>query len=315
MRIVFMGSPDFAIPPLELLLLNGHEVAAVYTRTDKPAGRGMVPVAPPVKSAALSWNLPVVQVPGLKNPGAVEQLAGFKPEAIVVAAYGRILPQEVLDIPCYGCLNIHPSLLPKYRGASPVTAAILAGDEFAGVSVMRLDAGMDTGPVFSRARIPVMPWDTTGSLAPKLVQIGARMLLEILAQLPRGKVFPEPQNDAEASYTAGITKEEGKIDWKLPAAEIWRRVRAYQPWPGAYTFWQGKQIKIIEAVPLTDGTPFEAGRVITLPPDRISLKGAFGVGTGEGVLAVTKVQIEGKRAMSADEFIRGQRDFLGSTMG
>jgi methionyl-tRNA formyltransferase len=309
-----MGSPEFAIIPLQLLILNGHAVSAVYTRTDKPGGRGRAPLPPPIKEAALSLNLPVIQLPGLKKPEAIAQLAQFKPEAIVVAAFGQILPQDVLDIPCYGCINIHPSLLPRYRGASPVAAAVLSGDEFAGVSVMRLDAGMDTGPVFSRAQIPILPYDTAGSLTKRLFQIGGWMLIEVLANLPGGNLLPEPQNASEATYTHEITKEEGKINWQLTAAEIWRMVRAYQPWPEAYTLWQGKQLKVIEAFPVSVRKNPEAGQVIELSPAGNPVKAAVGVGTGQGVLGLLKVQMEGKRAMLAADFIRGQRAFIGSIL-
>jgi methionyl-tRNA formyltransferase len=315
LRLVFMGSPEFAIPPLQLLILNGHQIAAVYTRPDRPAGRGLAPVAPPIKKAALSWNIPVVQVPSLKNPEAVEQLKQFKPEAIIVAAFGQILPQAVLDIPCRGCLNIHPSLLPKYRGASPVTSAILAGDDFIGVSVMRLDAGMDSGPLFSQAQIPILPQDTAESLIPKLFQIGGRMLLEVLAWLPWDRLLPEPQNNAEASYTREVAKADGLIDWQLPAVDIWRRVRAYQPWPEAYTFWQGKQLKIIEAVPLPLENGCQIGQVVALTGPLNPARAAFAVATGKGLLGILKVQFEGKRAMSAEEFLRGQRDFQGAVLG
>jgi methionyl-tRNA formyltransferase len=314
-RIVFMGSPEFAIPPLLHLMLNGYEIAAVYTRPDKPGGRGQSPIATPVKKAASDAQIPVIQEISLKKPEAIERLAAFKPEAIVVAAFGQILPQAVLDIPCYGCINIHPSLLPKYRGPSPVPGALLAGDDFIGVSIMRLDAGMDTGPVFSRAQIPVTPSDNTVTLLYKLFQVGARMLLEVLAFLPGGKLLPEPQDPAGASYTKEITREDGLIDWKLPAPDICRRIRAYQPWPEAYTYWQGKQLKIIEAVPLNPVEATEAGRVVTLPGASGQTEAAFGVGTGNGLLGVVKVQIEGKRAMPAGDFIRGQRDFAGSMLG
>jgi methionyl-tRNA formyltransferase len=315
LRLVFMGSPEFAISPLNLLLLNGHHIAAVYTRPDKPAGRGRGPVAPPIKEAALSLNLPVIQVPSFKKPGAVEELARLKPEAIIVAAFGQILPPTVLDIPCYGCINIHPSLLPRYRGPSPVITTLLDGDEFAGVSVMRLDAGMDSGPVFSRSQIPVLSQDTASSLTAKLFEIGARMLLEVLAALPGGKLMPEPQNSAKVSTTREINKEDGQLDWKLPAMDLWRRVRAYQPWPEAYTSWQGKQLKIIEAIPLAGGETPEIGRVVALLPTFRTTDAAFGVGTGNGILGVLKVQIEGKRPMPAGEFLRGQRDFLGAVLG
>jgi methionyl-tRNA formyltransferase len=310
-----MGSPEFASSSLKLLFLNGHHIAAVYTRPDKPAGRGREPVSPPIKEAALSLKLPVIQVPSLKKPEAVEQLALLKPEAIVVAAFGQILPQTVLDIPCYGCINIHPSLLPRYRGPSPVITTILNGDEYAGVSVMRLDAGMDTGPIFARSQIPVLSQDTATSLTGKLFDIGARMLLEVLAALPGGKLIPEPQNPEYVSTTREITKEDGLLDWKLPAMDLWRRVRAFQPWPEAYTRWQGKQLKIIEAIPLAGGEVPEIGRVVALLPVFRTTGVAFGVGTGNGILGVLKVQIEGKRPMSGGEFLRGQREFLGSVLG
>jgi methionyl-tRNA formyltransferase len=312
MRIVYMGSPELAVFPLEQLLLNDHQIAAVYTRPDKPAGRGRELLATPVKQAALAYKLPVIQVSSLKQPGASAQLAAFKPEAIVVAAFGQLLPPVVLDIPRYGCLNIHPSLLPKYRGASPVVSAILAGDEFAGVSVMSLDSGMDTGPVFSQAQVPVWVSDTAGSLTPRLFCIGSQMLLEVLAELPSGSIVPELQNSALASYTSEICREAGKIDWRRPALEIGRMVRAYQPWPEAYTFWQNKQITIKEAIPLPVEETLSPGQVTALSEKAGGA--AFAVGTGNGRLGVIKLQIAGKKAMSSAEFLRGQRDFLGTVL-
>ena len=313
MRIVYMGSPAVAVSPLEQLLLNGHQIAAVYTRPDKPAGRGREILATPVKKAATDWNLPVVQTASLKQPGAVTQLAAFKPEVVVVAAFGQILPQAILDIPCYGCLNIHPSLLPEYRGASPVISTILAGDDFAGVSVMRLDAGTDTGPVFAQAQVPVLFNDTAESLTPRLFRVGAQMLLEVLAELPSGKILPVPQNDALASYTSEIAREAGKIDWQRPAEEIWRMIRAYQPWPEAYTFWKGQQFTIKEAVPLPAVEGLSPGEVTILSQNLMGA--AFGVGTGTGLLGVIKLQTAGKKAMSAADFLRGQRDFAGGLLG
>ena len=218
MRLVFMGSPEFAISPLQHLVLNGHQIAAVYTRPDKPAGRGRVPWRSAIKEAALSWNLPVVQDPSLKKPEAIESLARFRPEAIVVAAFGQILPHAVLEIPCYGCLNIHPSLLPRYRGASPVAAAILAGDEFAGVSVMRLDAGMDTGPIFPGPGSRFLPWDTTGPLTARLFEVGARMLTEVLARLPGGELYPNPR-----------TRPRPLIPGRLPRKMV-RSIGICRPW-------------------------------------------------------------------------------------
>ena len=305
-----MGTPEFAVPSLEHLILNHYQVVAVYTQPDKPSGRGRSLVPPSVKRAAQALNLPVVQPVSLKEAEAVAQLAEFRPDVIVVAAFGQILPKTVLDIPRYECINIHPSLLPKYRGASPVAAAILAGEEFTGVSIMLMDSGLDTGPVLARAQVPVSPPDNTGSLTVKLSLVAARLLQEVLVAWLRGEMAPQPQNEAEATHSVQFTKEDGVIDWRQPAGEIWRRVRAFNPWPGCYTGWGGRQLKIVEAVPLPEGGTFEMGRVVAL-----NQRGAaFGVCTGDGVLGVLKVQLEGKQAMSAAEFVRGQRDFIGAIL-
>ncbi len=309
MRVVFMGSPEFAVPHLEQLILNQYQVVAVYTQPDRAAGRGRSLAPPPVKAAAQSLGLEVVQPPSLKEAGVVRQLAQFRPDVIVVAAFGQILPRSVLDIPRFGAVNVHPSLLPRFRGASPVASAILAGDEFSGVSIMLMDEGMDTGPVLARAQVPVSAADNTGSLTTKLSLVGARLLLEVLGHYLRGELTPEPQNEAEATYSSPITKEEGEIDWHLPAVDIWRRVRAFHPWPGCYTRWRGKKLDIIEAVPLTGEKAFKVGEVVAL-----TSAAALGVNTGEGVLGVSRVQLEGRRAMSAAEFLRGQREFIGAIL-
>ena len=314
LRVIFMGTPEFAALCLEQLILNRYQVVAVYTQRDKPAGRGRTLVSPPVKRVAQAWELPVVQPASLKSEEAVAKLAGFAPDVIVVAAFGQILPPPVLDIPRYGCINIHPSLLPRFRGASPIAAAILAGDEFTGVSIMLMDAGLDTGPVLARAQIPISRWDTTGSLTTKLSLIAAQLLREVLPRWFRGELTPKPQNEAEATYCGSITKEEGEIDWHLSAIDIWRRVRAFQPWPGCYTRWRGRRLEIIEAVPLPQDGEFEAGKVIALPQTTEGSKAAFGICTGDGILGVARVQPEGKRAMSAAEFLRGQRQFIGAIL-
>ncbi len=314
MRLVFMGTPEFVVPCLEHLILNQYQIAAVYTQRDKPAGRGQSLVSPPLKRAAAARGLPVVQVESLKGAEAVAQLAGFRPDVVVVFAYGQILPQSVLDIPRYGCLNVHPSLLPRYRGASPVAAAILAGDEFSGVSIMLMDKGLDTGPVLARAQIPITGQDTTGSLTAKLSLIAAQLLQEVLVHWVRGELTPQPQNEAEATRCSPISKEEGEIDWHLSAADIWRRVRAFHPWPGCYTRWQGKQLKIMAAVPLPEERALETGQVVALTPAGEGSGAAFGVYTGKGTLGVCQVQLEGKRAMSAAEFLRGQRQFIGTLL-
>jgi methionyl-tRNA formyltransferase len=309
LRIVFMGSPQFAVPILQLLMLNGHDIAAVYTRPDKPAGRGREPAAPPIKTAALAMGLPVIQVGGFKSPETVQHLADFRPQAIIVAAFGLILPLPVLDIAQFGCINVHPSLLPKYRGPSPVVSTLLAGEEFAGVSVMQLDAGMDSGPILARSQIAILDSDDAVSLTSKLFEIGARMVLEVLAVVPGGKTRPEPQNGTLATITREITKEDGRISWQNSALDIWRQVRAYQPWPQAYCSWQGRQVKILQARPIKSGQAHETGRVVAMADNSI-----LAVNTGDGLLEIKTLQIEGKRAMSAGEFLRGQRDFVGSRL-
>jgi methionyl-tRNA formyltransferase len=309
-----MGSPEFAVPHLEHLILNQYQVVAVYTQPDRPAGRGRALVSPPAKRAAQALGLEVVQPANLKEAGVVEQLSQFHPDVIVVAAFGQIRPRSVLDIPRFGCTNVHPSLLPRFRGASPVASAILAGDEFTGVSIMLMDEGLDTGPILARAQIPISAQDTTGSLTTKLSLIGARLLVEALSFCLRGELPPRPQNEAEATYCRSITKKDGEIDWHLPAIALWRRVRAFYPWPGCYTRWQGKQLKIIEAVLLTGERAFTVGQVVALPSVPEGSKAAFGVGTGDGVLGVCGVQLEGKRAISAAEFLRGQRQFIGAVL-
>ncbi len=305
-----MGTPEFAVPSLEHLILNQYQVVAVYTQPDKTAGRGRSLVSSPVKRAAINWKLPVVQPVSFKETEVVAQLTALRSDVIVVAAFGQILPQAVLDIPTYGCINIHPSLLPKFRGASPVAATILAGSDFTGVSIMLMEKGLDTGPVLARAQISISARDTTGSLTAKLSLIAAQLLQEVLPCWSRGELAPQPQDEAEATYCGTITKEEGEIDWHLSAVDIWRRVRAFHPWPGCYTRWQGRQLKIIEAVPLPGERALEVGQVVALNKGGAVL----GVNTGDGVLGILRVQVEGKRAMSADEFLRGQRQFIGAIL-
>jgi methionyl-tRNA formyltransferase len=311
LRVVFMGSPEFAVPPLEHLVLNQYQVMAVYTQPDRPAGRGRALVAPPAKRVAQALGLPVVQPANLRERGVVKQLSQFRPDVIAVAAFGQILPKSVLNIPPFGAVNVHPSLLPRFRGASPVASAILAGDEFTGVSIMLMDEGLDTGPVLARAQIPISARDTTGSLTTKLSWLGAWLLGEALVGWTRGELTPRPQHEAEANYSGEITKKDGEIDWHLPAVEIWRRVRAFNPWPGCYTRWQGKKLDILEAMPLTGEGAFKVGQVLALPE---GAKAAFGIATGEGFLGVLRVQLEGKRAISGAEFLRGQREFIGATL-
>jgi methionyl-tRNA formyltransferase len=310
MRIVFMGTPEFSVVILRRLISSQHEVIAVYTRMDKLAGRGRVATAPPVKRIAQEHGLVIVQPRRLGDKVEVERLANLKPDAIIVAAYGQILPQEILDIPEFGCLNVHPSLLPRYRGASPISSAILAGDEETGVTIMLMDAGMDTGPVLNQKTVSIRDEDTAESLGSRLAQVGADLLIETLPQWFEGRLLPQPQKEEDATYTRPILKSDGKIDWNLPATELGRRVRAFYPWPGCFTLWQGKALKILEAVALPPDAKVEPGMVVAL-----SSGAPVGVGTGEGILGLRRVQIEGKRPMPAAEFLRGQKAFIGQRLG
>jgi len=314
LRVVFMGSPEFAVLPLEHLILNGYHIPAVYTQPDRPAGRGRGLSPSPVKRAAERLSLSVVQPDSFQKMEAVSGLASFQPDVIAVAAFGQILPRSVLDIPRCGCINLHPSLLPRFRGASPVASAILAGEEFTGVSIMLMDEGMDTGPILARAQIPISGRDTTGSLTAKLSRISAQLLLSVLPSWVWGKLSPRPQDESGASYCHPISKKDGEIDWCLPAVDIWRRVHAFHPWPGCYTRWRGRQLRIIEAVPVYEGSIAAAGRVVALMPAGETGEPAFGVGTGEAVLGVLRVQLEGRRAMSAAEFLKGQRELVGAQL-
>jgi len=305
MRIVFMGTPEFAVTPLQCLLRNGFEVAAVYSQPDREAGRGRMLASPPVKIAAQNAGIPIYQPEKLRSAEEINHLASLKPDVIVVAAYGQILKEAILNLPPYGCLNIHPSLLPQYRGVSPVTAAIRNGDEFSGVSIMQLDKGVDTGPVLGQVKVRLADWDTTGTLTEKLSSIGGQLLIELLPRLIAGKLVPTPQDGKLASYTKKLEKADGEINWSKPAVEIWRQVRACQPWPGAFTHWQAKQLKIIEAV-LLPGESTTRGRVISLPG-----KPFLAVETAAGILGLVQVQMEGKRVMTGEEFLRGQRQIIG----
>jgi methionyl-tRNA formyltransferase len=304
MRLVFMGSPEFALAPLRYLVQEGWEVAAVYTKPDKPAGRGQGLSLSPVKHEALRLGLPVVQPRPLKNPEAVAQLASFHPEVIVVAAYGLLLPPAVLSLPRFGCVNLHPSLLPRHRGASPVTATILSGDAWGGASIMLLDEGLDTGPVFTQAAVRVREDDTSASLGARLSLISAQLLQDVLSDWVRERLRPRPQDSARATYFKMVNKEDGEIDWQKPALETARRVRAFQPWPGAFTRYQGKLIKLLAARVTPGAAGNTPGRVVALP-------GGFGVETGEGVLEVMRLQLEGRQPVLAGDFVRGQRQFIG----
>jgi methionyl-tRNA formyltransferase len=309
-RTIFMGTPQFAGTILESLLQRSCQVLAVYTQPDKPAGRGHKVVFPPVKKLALERQIPVIQPETFESGEVMEKLASFQPELIIVAAFGFILPPEVLPLPKFACLNVHASLLPRHRGPSPVANAILCGDELTGVTIMLMDAGLDTGPILAQEKVGISFMDTTGSLSSKLANVGAKLLLETLPKWLAGELKAQPQDESQATYSKLITSKDAEIDWHLSAVELWRRVRAYNPWPSCYTWCQGKRLKIHKALPLGDVKDREVGKVIALaePP-------GVGVVTGQGILGLCQVQLEGKRAMSADNFVRGKRDFIGCVLG
>lgn len=304
-KVLFMGSPEFAIPILEGLLTH-HHVVGVVTQPDKPAGRGLKLKPPPVKELAMAYGIPVLQPESLKREEAIAWIKGKEPEVIVVAAFGQILPPAVLKIPQHGCLNVHASLLPSYRGATPVQAAILNGDQETGVTIILMDEGLDTGPIIARKAIPIAPDDTAGSLERKLSRLGAELLLEVLPAWVEGKIKPLPQ-EGEASYTKPLRKEEGLINWELPAEILARKVRAFNPWPGAFTYWKGKLLKIWRAVPAAPRAENVPGIVFR---DEEGIKVACGMGS----LLLKEIQLEGKSRMSPEEFARGYRDFVGSTL-
>jgi methionyl-tRNA formyltransferase len=307
MRIVYMGTPEFAVPALVLLACGEHRVEAVYTGLDKPAGRGREVVPPPVKKKALELGLEVRQVASLKNDDAVAALQALQPDLIIVASFGLILSPRVLAVPPYGCINLHPSMLPRYRGPTPIPAAILSGDDVTGASIMLMDAGIDSGPVLAQRTVSIEPSDTTQSLTDKLAITSADLLMETLPRWLSRSLAPQPQRSGEATYTRMLGKNDGEIDWHLPAVELWRRVRAFYPWPTCFTSWNGKGMRILEALPQA-GQHGDPGRVLDLD------RGDVGVQTGEGILKLVRVQLGGKKEMEIKEFVRGQRSFVGSVL-
>ncbi len=305
-RIVFMGTPDFAVPTLRTLY-DMTQVVGVYTQPDRPAGRGKQLARSPIKQEALTHNLPIFQPKTLRSTSVQAQLRDLQPECIIVAAYGLILPQAVLDIPQRGCLNVHASLLPKYRGASPIAGALLAGEPATGITIMLMDAGLDTGPILTQRTLPIDTQDTTGTLETKLSVLGATLLRETLPRWLNRELTPQPQAHSQATVTKLISKADGIIDWSQPAVMIARQVCAYNPWPTAQTLWRGQPLKILRATPRVD----VMGDVChVMQHDHAIL-----VGTGAGCLQLDEVQLAGKRALSIAEFVRGQREFIGSFLG
>lgn len=297
-RAVFMGTPEFAVPSLRALAEN-EQVTLVITNPDRPFGRGLSTAPPPVKVAAQAYGLPVYQPEKARHPEAVARLAAEKPDILVVVAYGQILPQAILDIPRLLCVNVHASLLPKYRGAAPINWAVARGETETGVTIMKMDAGMDTGPILHVRTMPILEEDTAATLSPRLAALGAEALLEALACLHEGTLRETPQDGARATYAPMLKKEHGRIDWSWPACEVRNLVRGMDPWPSAYTFHAGKMLKVLRAAPQSGrGAP---GEILSLDKEGIV------VACGEGALRLLSVQPEGGKAMSAWAFAQGRR--------
>ncbi len=304
-KIIFMGTPEFAVPALTALIKH-HTVVAVVTQPDRPKGRGRKLMPSPVKETALAAGVPVLQPRTLKDPAAVAELAALQPDVIVVAAFGQILRPNVLNLPPRGCINVHASLLPRWRGAAPVAAAIRAGDTETGVTLMKMDEGLDTGDIIRARAIPIRADHTRATLTAELAELGATLLIETLPDWLAGNITPQPQDDALATFAPRIKKEAGRINWQQSAAEIERLTRAFNPWPGAFTLWNDIRIKILSAA-VTENSPVEPGVVFKLN-DRIA------VGTGAGALVLDKIQPAGKRAMLATAFANGFPEFIGAAL-
>jgi methionyl-tRNA formyltransferase len=311
MRVIYMGTPAFSVPPLDLLVETGYQVVGVYTQPDRQAGRGRSMLAPPIKGYAEEHGLRVLQPTSLGFPDVYAELVSLKPDIIIIASYGKILPKEVVNLPPLGCVNIHPSLLPRHRGPSPVAFTILEGDEAAGVTLMLLDEGTDSGPIIAQEEKLQLPQDTVATLTDRLFRAGAELLVQSLPRYRQGGLVPRPQEEAQATYARKLTKEDGLIQWNLSAEALWRQVRAYSPWPGSYTHWQGKLLKVLDAVPQPGGPSGPPGKVVFL---ETRAPVAVGVVTGEGVLRLKRVQLEGKRDVGAGDFLQGYEGFEGSVL-
>lgn len=311
MKIIFMGTPDFAAGALRALIGAGYEIAAVVTQPDKAKGRSKELMPSPVKVCALEHNIPVLQPKRIKAPEAVEELRTYQADVYIVAAYGQILSQEILDLPKYGCLNIHASLLPKYRGAAPIQHVIIDGEERTGITIMQMDAGIDTGDMLYKKELIIAAEDTYETLHDKLMELGGEAVTEALALLEQGKLAPEKQEDSQSCYAPLIEKSMGEIDFSRTAAEIDRLIRGMTPWPSAYTVCRGRQLKIWKAVP-------DMGKDVSghVPGEILNVeKNSVTVATGKGVLWLSELQAEGKKRMTAHDFLLGVKLQPGEILG
>lgn len=309
MKIIFMGTPDFSVGTLEALIQAGHQVVLAVTQPDKPKGRGGKMQFPPVKETALQHGIPVFQPQKVREPDNIAELRRYEADVIVVVAFGQILPKEILEMTPYGCINVHASLLPSYRGAAPIQWAVINGETVSGVTTMQMDEGLDTGDMLLKTEVPLESDETGGSLHDKLSQAGASLCVETLSRLKEGTITPVKQGESPTPYASMLKKEMGKIDWTGPAGKIERLIRGLNPWPSAYTDWNGKVMKIWEAKVREGEKEAEPGTIVKVEKD------GFFVQTGEGQLKVEALQIPGKKRMDAAAFLRGYPIEAGTRLG
>ncbi len=301
MKLLFCGTPDFAVPSLEKLIAEEFVIDLVVTNADEPSGRGYEVKAPPVKQAARRAGLEVYQPAKLKDAATVELISGLRPDAIVVVAYGHILPKWMIDLPRLGCINLHASLLPKYRGAAPIQWALIRGETVTGVTTMRIDVGLDTGDILLRREVEIQDEDTTETLGERLSRVGADLMTETLRRLEQSNIEPQPQDHTQATLAPMLKKEDGRIDWNLPAPGIWNRTRGLRPWPGAYTTFRGKNLHIWSASRPVAGLTMQID-----PGTLIAQRGALRVACGQGtLLEVRELQLEGRKRLPVREFLNG----------
>jgi len=302
LRIIFAGTPDFAARHLQALIQSEHQIVGVYSQPDRPAGRGKKLKASEVKALALEHNLPVFQPQSLKNDEALAELTSLNADIMIVVAYGLILPKAILEAPRLGCLNVHGSILPRWRGAAPIQRAIWAGDEQTGVTIMQMDEGLDTGDMLHVSRCPISATETSESLYTKLAELGPDALIETINKLANGEITPEPQNDELANYAKKLSKEEANIDWSMSALQIERNIRSFNPWPVCFTQMGGQTVKIYQAqVVLQSGDP---GQILS------SDKNGVVVACGEHALCITQLQPQGKKTMAINDFLNGRSDWV-----
>ncbi|MGI6491578.1 MAG: methionyl-tRNA formyltransferase [Peptococcaceae bacterium] len=309
MRVLYMGTPDFAVPTLQGMIEAGHEVVAVITQPDRPRGRGKKKTAPPVKIAAQALNIPVLQPENVKAPEFIETLKQLAPEIIVVAAYGRILPPAILNLPEYGCINVHASLLPKYRGAAPLHWSVINGEKETGITIMRMDEGMDTGAIILQEAMPILEGDNVGTVHDRMAALGARLLLKALSLTDKGALAGTPQT-GEPSYAPMLKAEDEIINWERAAVDLYNQIRGMDPWPGARTTLGGKVLKLWRAEVINEGPVAQLpGQVLATGREGIT------VATGQGLLLLKDIQLQGARRMSAADFIRGNPINVGTVLG